>query len=612
MNYTRHYFALILLALSAPANASQVLASSSTSEYSVHEIDFDAIETLKAQIRKLLQDITIKTSAHPSDARCATITLACNKINEKFSAPTTRAHNSLEQELTGALEAINGISIACDVTPIALPATRKSVSEAELVTIYASLQSQIDKIKETIAQLKVSRLSQLLKTTVETAQAWHIDTIAKRSLPYVGLGVWWIHITKIDDIKKYNNSFLTWLKENVIGGTEKKIPAFSYSTSALPEADSDGRIPKNKLDIWAEMNANAAHALRERKDIKLTTDIATDRSSLFGKVLDVAGNILESDLKSNLFKIGIPVLVFPYIKKDAEDLYKIATTKTAEIYHWLVDEPATVAQPELTNLKGKPLSEKDRRAFIKTALRNCCYPVSFPELVELTNSTYGCSEKQLASIFADALSYAEEQNRALTSDDIQKAIDKHVYHIDINAKIGASHEVRMHLVELAGTALVYELLQPCYQLTRITLLPLTQANTESKYFAPQGFFIQKNQLTQVVNEFEEMKKLCIIATAGAAAQQFIFGSASIATLEEAQQRAFNIARTLILRGVKEETLPRTIVEEQLQQAWVLVQEQAQQALELIMKNQDALNEIIEQLKEKLSLTGAEIAAIVVK
>ncbi len=349
-----------------------------------------------------------------------------------------------------------------------------------------------------------------------------------------------------------------------------------------------------------------------KKEFKFSGKNDIEKTSFIGSWLDFSSKLFETDTTAKFVTIAVPALVLPYIKKDAEDLYKFTTTKTSEIYHWLVDEPATVAQPELTNLKGKPLSEKDRRAFIKTALRNCCYPVSFPELVELTNSTYGCSEKQLASIFADALSHAEEQNRALTSDDIQKAIDKHVYHIDINAKIGASHEVRMHLVELAGTALVYELLQPCYQLTRITLLPITQANTESKYFAPQGFFIQKNQLTQVVNEFEEMKKLCIIATAGAAAQQFIFGSASIATLEEAQQRAFNIARRLILRGIKEETLPRTVVEEQLQQAWVLVQEQAQQALELIMKNQDALNEIIEQLKEKLSLTGAEIAAIVVK
>ncbi len=565
-----------------------------------YELD-EKIMTLIQKTNVLLQDISIKASSYKYDAHCASLVTSVNIIKNALKTAQTRASFNTPHQLYALDNAYAQLAQAFSVEYTITELHRSEETTEKLYALYQKLEAQCVVLQTIVTNLKASTLSSCLKTIVQTGQKLHVDTIAQRSWPYLLLGAWWIHITKLNDIKKYNSSTLTWLKEHVIGGLEKKSPNLTLNLNITPGTEfSEEDVNKIALQL---------NKLTKNSDIALTTTSMNHRNGFFGTIFDKFSFIGE-DMKSTLINIAIPVLVFPYLKKDAENAYAYISSHVQKLYHALVDEPATLAQPDVTALTQKLLSDSERRSEIKQALRSCCFTAEFPELLYLCKETEGCSQQELARIFSQALAYAQAEDRAISYEDITKSIDKVVYGIAVEQEIRQSHATEMLCVELAGSALVSELLQPYRSITKITLQKITPAiKTPTALLAP-GIFIADAHSLMPINEYAELQKMCKITLAGVLAQQVIYGYPTYVALEEAQNKAFDIAYKLVLNGIDDRLLPRSIAEEKMAEAWNVVKAQAEETLQLIVTHKETLIEIIELLKEKFSVAGGQISALV--
>lgn len=257
-----------------------------------------------------------------------------------------------------------------------------------IVHLYQELEQKINTLSKIVISYDYSSLMAFWHNTVSAANALHLKTIMTRSPKYIALFAYWIAIKPKSDFAGYREpKKLTWAQE-LQGETVK-------------------REQKNWLTHLKDIIGGI-----EKKEVK---DTRYEKKNVFYGIFKparVTEGLIDIDTKASLFKICIPALILPAIKKDITDLYS-----------WL-----TAVKPVDNSLRKArnvtPLDENACKAYLETICLINSIPTTAHDIDLCAETCSGKTVFQLERLFEEIKEECIARNVPLCMDTIIAALTK--------------------------------------------------------------------------------------------------------------------------------------------------------------------------------------------
>lgn len=181
-----------------------------------------------------------------------------------------------------------------------------------LVLMLNEYDDQVKTLNKKFSVVGSSPLNIVVKAAEKSAKSWHLTTIAKRALPYAGLGIYWLALQDDKHITHLNIGFLSKLKKLVgtLAKDEERIAPVEKSEK------SDHKIPVDSGET------------RKFKHVAHTDGLLGTPSFWFK-------HFVKIDEHKPIINIGIAALLAPTVKKDFTDLTKWGLTQGKKAYAFI-------------------------------------------------------------------------------------------------------------------------------------------------------------------------------------------------------------------------------------------------------------------------------------
>ena len=474
--------------------------------------------------------------------------------------------------------------------------TKRSFSDVNvslngLVSLYGDVEAQLNDVTHAAKKSSISCMTRLARTTDRTISDWHIDTITSKSLKYFALLSYWTYITAPKDVTE-KLPLLSPFKTFIGGATDDK------------ETVVQATINLNELVNPEILSANKE--ILKKAKCKTETKTIYDKEKGPGAFLSSFG-LFKINLEDAI-KISVVASLTPFIYDDMKELGKWGSRKCADLRAYLTETPVvdTTATVKTVETQAE-LTETERAEHLnKVCFRLCINPDKL-NTEYIARATSGCSAHDLDSIMEHALAQATKNNLVINAQHIEKSIDKLVRHIaDIDSET-CPIKRSMLAAQYAGQAVAHVCLKPCTELVKVTIMPV--GNNSAETTSGEMFTIYRD-CSQRETLKEEMLKACCIELAPIVSQDMLTGSCSYELLKTCKERAFAIVHELVLEGMDPKNLPKKVAQEQLSTALKLLDKCLIKVKELLAEQQAALGNVAQALRERSTLTGEEVAAII--
>ncbi|MFT6765269.1 MAG: ATP-dependent Zn protease [Alteromonas naphthalenivorans] len=229
----------------------------------------------------------------------------------------------------------------------------------------------------------------------------------------------------------------------------------------------------------------------------------------------------------------------------------------------------------------------NRIAFFKKECEKRCMNTDRFDFNELAQQTEGCSFGSLDIVMKKTLMLAKFAGTSVTQQHFEKALDSEIKKmIPCGYDVPAEKE-QIVAVHQAGKAIMNIILESQKQLSKVTVLPITQdlqeehvtqqyniAGLQSKdqrAIRHGGIFSYHWSDSLNLESQDELKKQCKILLAGNVAQT-VFGLPSPSYDKVDKQEAFKIAKDIVFEGLDQKDVAKATREDKLTQAYRLVEQ----------------------------------------
>jgi hypothetical protein len=257
-----------------------------------------------------------------------------------------------------------------------------------IVHLYQMLEQKITALSKIVISYDYSSLMAFWHNTVSATNALHLKTIITRSPKYIALFAYWIAIKPKSDFAGYREpKKLTWLQEL--------------------QGETVQREQKNCLTLLKDLIGGI-----EKKEIK---DTRYEKKNVYYGIFKPARTtegLIDFDTKASLFKICVPTLILPAIKKDITDLYA-----------WLTAvKPVDNSVRKARNIT--PLDDNACKAYLETICLINSIPTTAHDIDLCAELCSGKTVFQLEQLFEEIKEQCIAHDKPLCMDTILKAITK--------------------------------------------------------------------------------------------------------------------------------------------------------------------------------------------
>lgn len=234
-----------------------------------------------------------------------------------------------------------------------------------------------------------------------------------------------------------------------------------------------------------------------------------------------------------------------------------------------------------------------------------------------------CVFNDLSSIVITAVQNAKAEGKPLEIRHLESAYDEEILKVIVEPVDMPEHEKNIIASNLAGQVTANLLLQPAQTFMKATMFgvknKIREEHVNNKYWIedkdkqePISYgkvFTFNQENSHKIATKDELEKQLKMNLAGHVAEKILIGSTGYTYHKHDRNAAYEIAKHICFKGMKEKELPRKLREKLEQEAYELVNQYEQEVTELLTSNKDLLNNISELLKEKTTVTAADIAQL---
>lgn len=268
---------------------------------------------------------------------------------------------------------------------------------------------------------------------------------------------------------------------------------------------------------------------------------------------------------------------------------------------------------------------RDRREMLKRRLSSLVVNIDSFDLDKLTLETEGCSFEDLNAIVKGAFQKSKIHGVSVTQKDLEEALDIEVRNIIMcDTKNLPAKERELLAIHQAGHALVASLLPSTQRLAKVTIRPVQpklkeeavwdayykEDNEKQKTIEHGKMFTYHPEDTLNFNSRTEKINSMKIQLAGHAAEEVLLGSCGYSYHIEDNERALNIAKSIVFEGIKVDKLPKKLQNDLFDSAFKLLTQCKKEVAQLLETNKDKLKAVVEALKSKMTLSAADVMSII--
>lgn len=263
----------------------------------------------------------------------------------------------------------------------------------------------------------------------------------------------------------------------------------------------------------------------------------------------------------------------------------------------------------------------NRIEFFKKECEKRCMNIARFDFNELAKQTEGCSFGSLDIVMKKALMLAKFSGSSVTQEHFEKALDSEVKKMIPHGYDVPKEKELVVAVHQAGKALMSMLLTPQKQLSKVTILPITQ-DLQEEHVTQQyniaglqskdqrairygGIFSYNWSDSLNLESQDELKKQCKILLAGNIAQT-VHGLPSPSYDKLDKQEAFKLAKQIVFEGLEQKEIAKAIREEKLTQAYRLVEQYEREIGDELENNKAWLIATTQALQERKTLSIGEL------
>jgi ATP-dependent Zn protease len=269
----------------------------------------------------------------------------------------------------------------------------------------------------------------------------------------------------------------------------------------------------------------------------------------------------------------------------------------------------------------------NRIAFFKKECEKRCMDSSRFDFDELAQQTEGCSFGTLDIVMKKGLMLAKLDGTSVMQHHFEKSIDSEVKKLIPHGYDVPAEKEKVVAVHQTGKALMSILLEPRKQLSKVTVLPITQ-HLEEEHVTQQyniaglqskdqrairygGIFSYHWEDSLNLESQDELKKQCKILLAGNVAQT-VYGLKSRTYDKNDKQEAFKLAKQIVFEGLEQKEVAKVIREEKLTEAYRLVEQYERDLAIELAQHSTWLESAVKALQERKTLSVGELKELQIK
>jgi hypothetical protein len=529
-------------------------------------------------------------------------------------------HNFIVEEIT--LVCVENIEPPYSDSEQVLRQVSRFLIDEKEETLYKKIEGRITNLSAVIDDLDYKPFTSGVNRVWGIAQRIPVTKIADRVWPYALLTAHWFLAMPSDKIgeifykedKKSNNTTTNSkdASENkdvtsVLNNNKEQVPqnappAKNDVTQTDPKA-SKTTISSDKVSakdtqqrgilLTIKQKLGGTTKIIEPKPKKIST--IEEEGWVKKKYVDLWKPIISLDLESSLFKISIPLLVKDRIVQDAKDLYGITAACIVRCKECLIGGNTAAASPLV-------LTESQRAELIDRICNQYGMPSSVIDCHYLVQLLEGTTEIDIKALFEYALQQAHDQNRAMTMQDIEKALDVLVRKVSPGFLSDTEKEKRA--ATIAGMIVMHHLLYRDNVAIRATLYTVIK-NENEKY---EGYVFTQKPL-KMPHHKNEYLTACMHLLAPAIAHKILLEEEAYDILEKAKERAYILLEPLVLQGSKWHYLPEKMKQVKLEALYEMIEQCRQKVYVDLLGNKDKMQHIFKALQNRGTLNKEELAQL---
>jgi len=265
---------------------------------------------------------------------------------------------------------------------------------------------------------------------------------------------------------------------------------------------------------------------------------------------------------------------------------------------------------------------EERKTSLKKEFTEHAIMVEEDFITKLAKYSAGCSFEMLHDIIVYASRKAENEQRALTQQDLEKAFDEVIWRIVQKKSLLPENQKEVLAAHLAGHTIASVLLPTYERLAQVTIKEVLKKIQEEPLYlkyenqnikespTEHGKLLTYNKYNHLDSPSrEELLAECKVCLAGHIAELLLLGSASGTYHHHDKPQALAIARFIQLGGLDKDSLPKEIYNEKLKKAYETLEQCEHEVHELLSSHIDDLKAIQHALLEKETLTVEEVSNI---
>lgn len=359
----------------------------------------------------------------------------------------------------------------------------------------------------------------------DIAHTYYLDEIIKRTLPYAAAFTYLVYVKTEKEINSYNMPWLTNFK-TLIGGVKCK----SYAL-------------RNNPDKEFEENLIEQISVLGPKKLKFGSGIISNATGHLK-------GLVKIDIKSPLIKFSPMTFLFPFIKRDAEDIACFVKKCVAK------KEAGVHCVGECHFSDKKILSYAQRLELIKNLSKNSSLDEAMCDYV--AGSTAGVTELEMYKLFNESVVLAQKAQEHFCCDHLEKVINSAVRKISSDQNNMPVEDLCMLAAACSGEVIAQ---------TVIGNNKITWAGIDNNSYK---LFIYNERDMQPMQTKEMLLARCKIACAAPLAQELIVNTISFELVQKSKQAAFDYAFMIACDGAPVNSLTKKVKEEKIEAAWEIV------------------------------------------
>lgn len=243
-------------------------------------------------------------------------------------------------------------------------------------------------------------------------------------------------------------------------------------------------------------------------------------------------------------------------------------------------------------------NKRERKAYFTKELTQRGIQCDSDYYEKLALSTENCSFNMLEAIIKNACTSARAQNDSVTCEQLERAIDQLVHHIQPQTQYRNRDQEHMHAVHLAGQIMAYLTKQPRHkELVKATIFCV---GTDQQTVKQGALITHTHDASAEAVTPADLKTECILLLSGIEAQKQLNpdGQPLISLLQETRTEAFSRAKRIVLNGDSECDLPKDMKQKKLTQAYELLDQLTLEAAALVKAHLHTVKELADALVSK--------------